>query len=108
MTMSINQPPGCAATARLDRLCDRDGAGAIGVQPSTIFPSIWTTPSVPVLRQVKGRDHLLRLRHIPGLGENASSHGPTWFGWISVLPSKPISRASRRTACEALGVAEVV
>ena len=43
-----------------------------------------------------------------GAGENTALHGSIWFGWISVLPSKPKSRACAHSAREAFGVADVV
>ena len=56
-------------------------------------PSICTTP----LSLFSGRSNAaLILRACAtssASGVNAALHGPIWFGWISVLPSKPMSRA---------------
>src|SRR6187200_834009 len=65
---------------------------------STMRPSICTTP----LSWFSGRSNAAMVLRACAtsstVGENAALQGPTWFGWISVLPSKPMSRACAHSA----------
>ncbi len=60
---------------------------------STMRPSSCTTPLPLFSGRSKAAMIFLACATSSSPGEKVTLQGPIWFGWMSVLPSKPISRA---------------
>ena len=67
---------------------------------STMRPSIWMTPLLTFSGRSKAAMIFRAHATSSGAGENASLQGAICCGWISVLPSKPRSRACRHSAAK--------
>ena len=61
-------------------------------------PSTVTTPLPSACAALKAATILPAIASSASDGAKTSLHGSTWLGWISVLPSKPISSPCRHTA----------
>ena len=73
---------------------------------STIRPSSWTTPFCAFSGRSKAAMILRASSTSSGVGENAELQGAICRGWISVLPSKPRSRACWHSSAKPSGIAE--
>src|SRR6478735_8538362 len=79
-----------ATTCRAISACSR----------STMRPSIWITP-LPAFSGTSKAAMIFRAQATSsGAGENAALQGEICCGWISVLPSKPRSRACRHSVAK--------